>query len=132
MTPLTWSLLRCELVTICAGFSLDLICLWPGRIRPASLTHKSILTIAPESVESRRYRTYEIVHETTTVRSQRRCHLQIHDSIWWHRKECWNSVARGSTFPIFNTSQILPFAIYIAHKNIHTLETHKNIKKKFN
>ena len=32
MTPLTRSLLRCELVTICAGFSLDLSCLWPRRI----------------------------------------------------------------------------------------------------
>ena len=44
MTPLTRSLLRCELVTICAGFSLDLICLWPARIRLPDLARKSILT----------------------------------------------------------------------------------------
>nr|KAF7390598.1 hypothetical protein H0235_017760 [Vespula pensylvanica] len=51
VTPLTWSLLRCELVTICAGFSLDLICLWPTRIRLQDLPSKSILTTKEEEEE---------------------------------------------------------------------------------
>lgn len=128
MTPLTWSLLRCELVTICAGFSLDLICLWPGRIRPASLTRKSILTIAPESVESHRYRTHGIVHETTTVRSQLPMPLadsRQHSVASGTRNARGNHRPHGSTFSIFHTFSYaveIHLEIKILNKNLITKE----------
>lgn len=125
MTPLTWSLLRCELVTICAGFSLDLICLWPGRIRPASLTRKSILTIAPRvhritSLSNAQDRVYE-----TTVKSsmlQRRSATAISITL----------EIRNAEFVGHKRSKVLVFSASTLYskKNVHIYKRKRVLNNK--